>query len=76
MGQFTSLCKNCYSEMHWFLSVKNGIDCRNCGRHNTEKDVWGNFVGLDYYIDKESYIKKKKSIDDRKSKINKIKKSL
>ena len=77
MGQFTSLCKNCDTEMNWFLEIKDGITCRKCGVHNIEKDVWDNFCGLDYHNgDGELYIKKRKSIRERKIKINKIKKSM
>ena len=49
MGLFTSLCKNCDEELQWFLEVKKGITCKKCGVHNTEKDVWDNFMGLDYH---------------------------
>ena len=77
MGLFTSLCKNCDEELQWFLEVKKGITCKKCGVHNTEKDVWDNFMGLDYHHgNKELYIKKRKDIRERKLKINKLKKSI
>jgi anaerobic ribonucleoside-triphosphate reductase len=76
MGLFTSLCKNCDSELEWFLHAENGILCRNCGRHNTEDDLLDNFCGLDYHRNKENFLKKRKSIRERKVKIEKIKKSL
>lgn len=74
MGLFTSLCKNCDEELNWFLEVKGGITCRNCGEHNTEKDIWNNqmYPRLGYWDDKESFIKKRKAIRERKLKIGKL----
>ena len=77
MGLFTSLCKKCDEELGWFLEAKIGIKCRKCETLNTQEDLWDNFCGLDYHNgNKESYIKKRKSIRERKVKINKIKKSM
>lgn len=76
MGLFNSLCKKCDDEIDWFLKAKDGIKCRNCGTHNTEQDLWDNFCGLDYHRNKQQYIKKRRSIRERKQKIDKIKKSM
>ena len=78
MGLFISLCKNCDEELHWFLEVKKGIKCRSCGTHNTEKDIQESMVWCNsgYRTNKELFLKKRKSIRERKLKIDKIKKSI
>ena len=72
MGLFNSLCKDCDNELDWFLEAKKGIICRKCGIHNTQEDLLENFCGLDYHNDKEIFIKKRRTIKQRKLKINKI----
>jgi anaerobic ribonucleoside-triphosphate reductase len=76
MGLFHSLCKKCDDELDWFLEAKKGIKCRDCGTHNTQEDLWENFCGLDYHKDKETFLRKRRTIKERKLKIDKIKKSL
>lgn len=78
MGLFTSLCKNCDNGIDWFLEAKKGIKCEKCGTHNTEQELkesmtWCN---SEYRKDKESFLRKRKSIRERKLKLDKIKNSM
>ena len=76
MGQFTSLCVKCDSEIHWFLFARDGIVCRNCGYHNDEKEIHDSLIGSPFREKKELMIKNRRKTRDRKLKIDEIKKSL
>lgn len=55
MGLFISHCKECNEELHWFLKCDNGITCKKCGTHNSEKEVRDSW--LNYYKNTQEEIK-------------------
>ena len=66
MGQFTSYCRKCDSEIHWFLRLRYGhITCRKCEEINSQDDVDNSLNNKKYW-----------DIFRRKEKIKKIKNKL
>jgi len=62
MGLFTSYCKDCNSEIDWFLAPKYGyIQCRKCEEYNTHVDLLKSLKNEKYW-----------TVHRRKKKITKI----
>lgn len=39
MGQFTSLCKQCDTEIHWFIHLPKNFHCERCGTYNSPEEI-------------------------------------
>ena len=50
MGLFTSYCRKCNTEIHWFLKPKYGfITCRECDEYNSYDDLCKSRNKKDYW---------------------------